>query len=373
MIRVLHIVNIMNRGGLETMIMNLYRNIDRTMIQFDFLVHSTQPGDYDDEIKELGGNIYNVASRRQGFLNNRKQLIEFFKHHPEYMIVHMHVSSLSYITPLKMATKARVPIRIIHSHSTSIGKNKLHVLLHRFNQRNLTKYATNYFACSDLAAKWLYGNDLYSKLDISLVNNSIDARKFIFNKKVRERIREEFNISDKFVIGHVGRFQKPKNHNFLINIFKEIHNINPNVVLMLVGRGELEKQIKNKVRNLELSNDVIFMGVRSDIPELLQAMDVFLFPSLHEGLPVTLVEAQAAGLRIIASDSITEEICLTNLVKFLSLKQPASEWAKEVLNYIDGYERKDTFDEISNAGYDMKTLAKELENFYISKVSDGKY
>lgn len=373
MIRVLHIVNIMNRGGLETMIMNLYRNIDRTKVQFDFLTHNTQPGDYDDEIKELGGNIYSVVSRRQGLLKNRRQLMEFFRNHPEYQIVHMHVSSVSYMTPLKIATMANVPTRVIHSHSSKPERGSIHKILHMINQRKIKKYATNYFACSDVAAKWLYGNDLYSKLDISLVNNSIDARKFIFNKKVRERIREEFNISDKFVIGHVGRFQKPKNHNFLINIFKEIHNINPNVVLMLVGRGELEKQIKNKVRNLELSNDVIFMGVRSDIPELLQAMDVFLFPSLHEGLPVTLVEAQAAGLRIIASDSITEEICLTNLVKFLSLKQPASEWAKEVLNYIDGYERKDTFDEISNAGYDMKTLAKELENFYISKVSDGKY
>jgi glycosyltransferase involved in cell wall biosynthesis len=366
MIRVLHIVNIMNRGGLETMIMNLYRNIDRTKVQFDFLTHNTQPGDYDDEIKELGGNIYSVVSRRQGLLKNRRQLMEFFRNHPEYQIVHMHVSSVSYMTPLKIATMANVPTRVIHSHSSKPERGSIHKILHMINQRKIKKYATNYFACSDVAAKWLYGDHLCNKLDIQLINNSIDARRFSFNSEVRESVRKELGINDKFMIGHVGRFQEVKNHKFLVDIFKEIHNIYPNSILMLIGCGELEDEIKNKVIKLGLEDTVMFMGVRSDIPELLQAMDVFLFPSLYEGLPVTLVEAQAAGLRIIASDSITEEICLTDLVKFLSLKQPASEWAKEVLIYIDGYEREDTFDEISNAGYDMKTLARNLKQFYIN-------
>lgn len=366
MIRVLHIVNIMNRGGLETMIMNLYRNIDRTKVQFDFLTHNTQPGDYDDEIKELGGKIYNVVPRRQGIIKNRRQLMEFFKNHPKYKIVHMHVSSLSYITPLKIATMANVPTRAIHSHNT-IQKGSTHKVLHMINQRKIKEYATNYFACSDVAAKWLYGNHLYNRLDIHLINNSIDARKFSFNRGVRERVRKELGINDKFLIGHVGRFQEQKNHNFLVDIFKEINEINPNTVLMLIGRGELEDEIKNKVLKLGLEDSVMFMGVRADIPELLQAMDVFLFPSLHEGLPVTLVEAQASGLRIIASDSITEEICLTGLVQFLSLRQSALEWAKVVLNYSGGYKRIDTFEKISKAGYDVKTLARELEQFYLSR------
>jgi glycosyltransferase involved in cell wall biosynthesis len=368
MIRVLHIVNIMNRGGLETMIMNLYKNIDRTKVQFDFLTHSTQPGDYDNEIKELGGNIYSVVSRRQGILKNRRQLMEFFKKHPEYNIVHMHVSSLSYITPLKIATMGNVSTRVIHSHSSKHERGSIHKLLHMINQRKIKKYATNYFACSNVAAKWLYGDRLYNELDIHLINNSIDAQKFSFNEEVRNIVRKKLNIEDNFVIGHVGRFTDAKNHIFLIDIFKEIHNIYPNSVLMLVGRGELENEIKNRVIKLGLEDSVMFMGVRSDIPELLQAMDVFLFPSLYEGLPVTLVEAQAAGLRIIASDSITKEIDLTGLVQFVSLRQPASEWAKEVLNYLNGYERKDTFDIISKAGYDVKTLTKELVQFYLSKT-----
>lgn len=365
MIRVLHVVNIMNRGGLETMIMNLYRNIDRTKVQFDFLTHSILPGDYDDEIKELGGKIYSVISRGQGLLKNRRQLMEFFGKNPEYNIVHMHVSSLSYITPLKIATMTNVPTRIIHSHSSKPERGSMHKILHMFNQKVINKYATNYFACSEVAAKWLYGDYLYNVLDIHLINNSIDAQKFSFNEEVRNRVRRELDIEDRFVIGHIGRFTYAKNHICLIDVFKEIHNIYPNSVLMLVGRGELEDEIKNKCIKLGLEDSVMFMGVRSDIPELLQAIDVFLFPSLYEGLPVTLVEAQAAGLQIIASDSITEEIDLTDLVKFLSLRQPAFEWAKEALNYLNGYERKDTFNTISKAGYDVKTLALNLEQFYI--------
>ena len=293
MIRVLHVVNIMNRAGLETMIMNLYRNIDRTKVQFDFLTHNTNSGDYDDEIKELGGRIFTVASRRLGIMKNRRQLMEFFKKHTEYKIIHVHVSSLSYITPLKIATKANVPTRVIHSHSSRPPKGSIHKVLHMFNQRKINKYATNYFACSDVAAMWLYGNGLYYKLDIKLINNSINAMEYSFDTKIRERIRKELDISNKLVVGHIGRFQEPKNHKFLIDIFKKIHNFYPNSALMLLGNGELEDEIRRKVKKLGLEKSVMFMGVRSDVPNLLQAMDIFVFPSLYEGLPLTLVEAQA--------------------------------------------------------------------------------
>jgi len=364
MIRVLHIVNIMNRGGLETMIMNLYRNIDRTKIQFDFLTHSTQPGDYDNEIKELGGNIYSVVSRRQGILKNRRQLMEFFKKHPEYNIVHMHVSSLSYITPLKIATMGNVSTRVIHSHSSKHERGSIHKLLHMINQRKIKKYATNYFACSNVAAKWLYGDRLYNELDIHLINNSIDAQKFSFNEEVRNIVRKKLNIEDNFVIGHVGRFTDAKNHIFLIDIFKEIHNIYPNSVLMLVGRGELENEIKNRVIKLGLEDSVMFMGVRSDIPELLQAMDVFLFPSLYEGLPVTLVEAQAAGLKCYVSDAVTQDVDITGLVQFISLQQSSKYWASKIIAGQEGYIRLNTYEDVVKAGYDVKTAAIKLKEFY---------
>jgi len=371
MIRVLHIVNSMNRGGLETMIMNLYRNVDRTKIQFDFLTHTNQQGDYDEEIEQLGGNIFRISSRRHGLFKNKIQLLEFFRQHPEYKIIHAHASSLSYITPLKIASMANVKTRIIHSHSTKPQKGKIHELLHFINQRKLSHYATNYFACSEKAANWLYGDNHDEIKNIQIINNCIDVRQYTFNSDVRENIRSSLKLTDRFVIGHIGSFREAKNHMFLIDIFKKIHDLKPNAVLMLVGGGDLEKQIKNKVIKLGLSNSVMFMGVRSDIPELLQAMDIFLFPSLYEGLPVTLVEAQAAGLKIIASDSITDEICFTNLVELISLQLPASAWAKKVLSYIDGYKRINTFDEISTAGYDIKTSAKELEQFYLTRVSNG--
>jgi glycosyltransferase involved in cell wall biosynthesis len=238
----------------------------------------------------------------------------------------------------------------------------------------LTRYPLRYiadylFACSSSAAKWMFGTHSASA---SIINNAIDVKKFIFNEITRKEKRREFQIGDNFLIGNVGSFSTPKNHEFLIDIFKDIHDINDKTALILIGNGNLCPTIKKKVANLGISNSVIFTGIRSDVPDILQAIDVFLFPSLYEGLPVTLVEAQAAGLKVIASDTITNEVKLTELVEFISLTEPASYWAEKVLQYVDGYERKNTWNEICKAGYDVEENAKWLEDYYLIRGMEKK-
>ncbi|NSL52733.1 glycosyltransferase family 1 protein [Calidifontibacillus erzurumensis] len=365
-IRILQVFANMNRGGAETMIMNLYRNIDRSNIQFDFIVHTEDHCAYDDEIHELGGRIFRIPSYKgKNHLLYKKKWYHFFKNHPEYKIIHGHVVSTGSIY-LKIAKKFGL-VTIAHSHSTSSGSGFPSVVKNvlQFPLRYIADYL---FACSYAAGEWLFGKRACEQDNFYLMKNAIEAKQFIFNENIRQIKRKEFQIEDKFVIGHVGRFNTPKNHSFLIDVFKEVCELNQNAVLMLVGNGDLHPVIEKKVNKLGLTDRVIFTGVRSDIPELLQAMDVFLFPSLYEGLPVTLVEAQATGLRCIISDRITNEVIVTDLVEQLSLDLSAKHWSKEVLKYMNSYERKSTFEEIKVSGYDISDTAKWLELFYISKI-----
>lgn len=362
-IRVLQVFGQMNRGGAETMLMNLYRSIDRSKVQFDFVVHTNEKCDYDDEIRKLGGKIYNVP--RYIGINHfqyKKAWFQLLKNHTEYKIIHGHVRSTASIY-LKIAKRYNF-VTIAHSHNTSSGKG-FSAIVKNLLQNSIKDTSDYLFACSNLAGEWLFGEKVSDNENYFILNNAVNTPKFSFNLKTRTEIRKGFQLEDKFVIGHIGRFHVQKNHEFLIDIFKSIHEINDNTVLLLVGEGELRSSIENKVVALGISDSVIFTGVRSDIPELLQSMDVFLFPSLFEGLPVTLIEAQAAGLKIIASDTITDEVKLTDLVDFVSLSQPTSYWAEKVLQYADGYDRRDTYYEICEAGYDVKDNAKLLESLYL--------
>jgi len=246
MIRVLHILNRMDRGGAETFIMNVYRKIDRNKVQFDFLLHTTDDCAYNCEIKALGGKIFSVPPRNKGILKNKRALDKFFSEHKEYKVVHQHVSSLSYVEPLRVAERHDVPIRIIHSHSTRESGILIHKYLHNWNKNFLKYFATHYFACSDLAARWICGDDMYNKGEILIIKNGIDTISFKFNKRYRKEIREEFGINDKFVLGHVGRFTYAKNHDFIIDVFKEVHDFNKDAILLLVGDGEKRTLIKKK-------------------------------------------------------------------------------------------------------------------------------
>ncbi|MFA6808436.1 MAG: glycosyltransferase, partial [Eubacteriales bacterium] len=248
MIRVLHIVKSMDMGGLETFIMNIYRKIDRDKVQFDFLMHTDKECVFSKEIRSLGGNLFNVPERNRGVLNNKKALNSFFKEHPEYSIVHQHLNSLSYIEPLKAAKRNNVRVRIIHGHSTKEGGSKIHNLLHCWNKLFIKRYITDYFACSDLSAKWLFSKKIYRSGAYQIINNGIDTDLFGFKYEVRNRMRKELNIVDKFVVGLVGRFSYPKNHEFLIDIFESIHKKNNSSVLLLVGDGEMRSSIEYKLK-----------------------------------------------------------------------------------------------------------------------------
>ena len=357
-IRVLQVVTHMERGGLETMLMNYYRNMDRTKVQFDFLVHRQNRAAYDDEIEALGGKIHRLPVLVPWSRSYQTALNGFFASHPEYQIVHVHQDCLSSVI-LKAAQKHGVSVRIGHSHSSSQDKD-LKYFIKLFYKQFIPKYATNLFACGKQAGDWMFGG-----ADYQIVNNAIDAPAYRFDPEVSRSVRASLALGeDAWVIGHVGRFSWPKNHSFLVDIFAQIHQKKPNARLLLVGEGDLRPQIQEKVRELGLEDVVIFTGIRKDVPNLMQAMDVFLFPSLYEGVPVTMVEAQAAGLPCYISDKVPIECKMTRLVCQISLDKSADEWAAEIIaqpNLRD----KETVPQIQRAGYDIQSNAQWLQNFYM--------
>lgn len=357
-IRVLQVVTHMERGGLETMLMNYYRHIDRSKVQFDFLVHRQNHAAYDDEIEALGGRIYRLPVLVPWSRSYQKELNGFFKGHPEYQIVHVHQDCLSSVI-LKAAKKNGIPVRIAHSHNSNQDKN-LKFLIKLYYKRFLPKYATDLFACGKEAGDWMFGGASYH-----ILNNAIDASLYCYDEGKKHCVRESLSIDrEALVIGHVGRFCNQKNHSFLMEIFVQISQKSPNARLILVGDGVLRLQIEEKVKELSLEDKVLFTGIRSDIPDLMQAMDVFLFPSLYEGLPVTMIEAQAAGLHCYISDKVPIECKKTDLVHQIPLRNSAEQWAEQILSATN--ERcKDTLSEIRKAGYDVKSNAAWLQNFYL--------
>lgn len=359
MIRVLHVTTTMNRGGLESMIMNYYRNIDRTKIQFDFLIHRMQTSDFEEEIKSMGGRVFHLPNLNPFSKNYMNSLVDFFnKHSSDYKIVHCHLDCMSAI-PLKIAQKAGIPIRIAHSHNSNQTVD-LKYPLKLYYKNKINKVATHLFACSYDAGKWMFKNNNFKVLP-----NAIDSKKYVFNENKRKEYREKLKIKDEIVIGHIGRFYPQKNHKFLIDIFKEINAINRNTKLVLVGVGVLMDEIKSYVNELSLNESVLFLGLRNDVPNLLQVFDVFLFPSLYEGLPVTLVEAQAAGLPCLISDKVPIECKITDLVYQLSLNDDIRLWAEKSLQLSKTLRQNTTY-QIEKAGYDIRSNAKKLQEFYLN-------
>lgn len=359
-IRVLQVVTIMNRGGLETMLMNYYRKLDRNKIQFDFMVHREEKGHYDDEIISLGGRIYRMPQIRPGnYRDYFQKLDQFFSEHKEYKVVHSHINENSSFV-LRAAKKTGVPCRIAHSHLSDLGIDLK--LPFRLYARSVMKdHPTKYFACSKSAGKWLFKNKRPE--EIKVLNNAVNVEEFLFNRETRQRVRHKLGVRDELVIGHIGRFNKQKNHEFLLNIFKSVVEKRPDAILVMVGEGNLKPQIEKKVSELGLATNVRFLGVRSDIASLMQGMDLFLFPSLFEGLPVVLVEAQAAGLKCVISDSITKETDITGRIEFVSLNESPEEWANKILS--PSYEHLDTSLLLREKGYDTGTMAKWLADYYL--------
>lgn len=305
-------------GGVESVIMNYYRHLDHSKVQIDFICDEDSTRIPYDEIKKLGGRVF-LVPKYQNLPKYLKALEKLFKEN-QYRIVHSNINTLS-VFPLYAAKKAGVPIRISHSHSTSNPKewkrNLIKNILRPFSKR----YATDYFACSELAGRYLFGNKAFDQGKVKIIHNAIDIEKFKFDEVARKKLRKGFGIKDStIVIGHVGRFVQQKNHTFLVDVFNEYYKKNPDSKLLLVGSGPLEDEIKKKVERLGLKDSVLFLGQRDDINKLYSVMDVFCLPSLYEGLPVVGVEAQAAGLPTIFSNRISKEVIVSSYAKIVSIQ-----------------------------------------------------
>lgn len=358
--RILHIVGGMCLGGAENFIMNVYRNIDREKLQFDFIVHKRVDGDFCNEIESMGGRIYLAPRKSKHPIKNLQMIADTVKEN-KYEIVERHSANAYSVLDLKAAKKGGATRLIFHSHSTNTGMK----MVHKFFRMQMKKIPTDRFTCSDNAGKWMYG-----KLDYKVICNAIDIEKYAFNIGVREEVREELNLNDKHIFMHVGNLRAPKNHIFLLEYFNLIASKDENAVLVLVGEGNERVNIEAKIDELKLSEKVMLLGVRHDIARLLQAADIFFLPSVYEGLPVSVIEAQAAGLICLLSDVVTKDVAVTNNVHYLSLNDSYEIWADKSLTLlnesIDCFEkRKDTasiYKQLSKAGYDVKMLAKFYEN-----------
>lgn len=352
MVRVLHVLNNLGSGGAESFVMNVYRNIDRSKVQFDFLIRSDKNNSLLAEIENMGGRVYQTPAFPRRIFSNYKALNCFMKKHcKDYKVVHVHANALVYVKPLQLAYKYGIPCRILHSHSTD---SKLKAI-HKFNQRRVVKWATHRFACSNLAGKWMFRDN-----GSCFIPNGIDLKRFAFNEAEREEMRLKLKLTSKFVVGNVGRFSYAKNHPFIIQVFEQLHKVRPESVLLLVGGGDGQQNIKELVNAKGLTEAVVFIGEVNDVQKYMSAMDCFLFPSHYEGLGIVLVEAQTNGIPCVASDVIPQEAILGNVVS-LSLNDPVQDWVKAVLKS----KRTKISEKSRIREFDIKTVAKRLEDFYL--------
>jgi glycosyltransferase involved in cell wall biosynthesis len=364
MIRVLHILSTLHVGGVENLLLNYYKAMDREKYHFDFIVHGEKKGAIEPFFEKMNSKVFHIPPKHESFFRNLKSMRDIIKN-GNYSVVHVHQGVMS-VFPLFFAKKSGVSIRIAHSHIAFKEESIFSKLINKFLILFLKKFSTHWFACGIDAGKSLWGKDAVQQGKVYIMKNAIDIEKFKFNKKIRNEIREELGIEGKFVIGHIGRFTYQKNHEFLIRIFKEVYDKKKNTVLLLIGKGELEDDVKRQIQDLGLTEEVKFLGFRSDVSSLYQAMDIFILPSRYEGLPVVLVETQSAGIKSIVSDTITKEVQFTNLIDYISLQKLPKFWANKVLNNYGEYERKNISQEIINSGYDIKKEAKKLELIYAS-------
>ena len=369
-LHVLQAVPDMNAGGLENFIMNIYRNIDRCQVQFDFLMHHDYDSFFDEEIRSLGGTIYRYPVMENKNLAGYMCFVErLLRTHAEIAAVHSHMCSTGFFT-LGAARRAGCVMRVCHSHNTS----------HDHTVKGCAKWALSrlaplnanvLLACSTEAGRYLFGDRSFR-----LQHNTIDTRRFAFNSAARERIRSDFGLGDSLVVGHVGRFTEAKNHTFVIRVFEKVKELRPDAKLVLVGEGE--ERIKNSVialtSELGLVDDVILAGVRANTEDFYSAFDVFLFPSLFEGLPLTGIEAQCSGLPCLFSDAITRELDVSEFAQFLSLSMGVNEWAERLIESSQqAVSREVGLVQVTKAGYDARVEASRLCEWYMREAGASQW
>lgn len=368
-IRVLHVVTHLNRNGLESRIMDIYRNIDRSKVQFDFMIHRNDLGDFGEEIKALGGKIYVMPSiSPRNFILYNKKLNVFFEEHTEYKIVHAHLNSLC-TWVLRAAYKHNVPVRIAHSRNASMEKN-LRGAAKWISKQFVNKYATVRFGCSQMAGDWLFGKKYSRGETFRVIPNAFQVDKFIWNPEIRTEKRNELKVKDKTVFIDIARLSEQKNHIYLLKVFEEIKKLIPNAALLLAGAGECEEKIRQYIDSHGLNDDVQMLGPRSDAAELYQAADMFLFPSKYEGFGTVVIEAQMTNLPVIASDTIPHETKLCDCVEFMPITFEPSKWAEKANEMLLKNKRGDNLKILQDAGFDIRKQYVWMQNFYLDKVKE---
>lgn len=353
-----------NPGGVESFVMNYYRELVRYGIQFDFLCMYDSIA-YEEEIKNLGGKIFYVPNVKKNYFGYVKEVRQLLKKE-HYDVVHVNMLSAANIVPLRLAHESGIKKIIAHSHNSS-APGLIRNIMDRCNRSKMNKYATEKAACSRKAGEWLFGRQTFEEGKVTVIQNAVNVENYLFSERNRERLRTELGWKGKFVIGHVGRFEYQKNHEALIEIFRNIVKKEPNAMLCLIGEGVLYSHIVEKVSGYGLKDNVFFAGTRKNVDEFLSAMDVFLFPSYFEGLPFTLVEAQANGLPCVISDTITEEIVFSEEnVRRLPLEICYEKWAEDVLSFKNWQRTNSDLikTNLKKKHYDIVTEAERLRRLY---------
>ena len=366
-VRVLHITEELSAAGIESFIMNIYRRIDKSKVQFDFLVLRNQNEFYDDEIKSLGGVKYTISPKSSNILcrvYEESYLVERFLKNNHYDIVHVHYTTPLRAPLLKGIKNANVNTRIYHSHSAYVlGKSRLKLFIYSYMSKKITKHATHYFACSNAAGEWIFEEKIVKEGKVKVIYNGIDTNRFAYEPQKRSNIRKELGVTSEFLIIHTGRFTEQKNQHFIVEVFAEFLSMNPQSRLLLLGKGELEDSVRKQIQQLGVEDKVFMLGVKSNVEDYLSAADLYIMPSLYEGLPVAAVEAQCSGLPCILSSNITKEVKLTDAVEFLSLESSKSQWCDAIKSKM--YKtRSDCSLSVKKQGYDVQEVSNRLQDFY---------
>lgn len=366
-VKVLRIIGECKTGGTETIALNYYKNLNHDLVGMDFLFYGPSLPRFSKELEANGDRVINVVDYTENLIGSIREIRDVVKN-GNYDIVHAQLNALNFF-PLLGAYLGGAKIRIAANHSTANMKYEPKKSIVKYLVRpSAGMLATNYAACSEYAGKWCFGKQALKNGKIKIIHNAIDLSSFNYSDETRQTVRSKMGWDGKFVIGHAGRFTEQKNHKFMVEIFAKVHEKCPEAILAFAGDGHLINEIKAQVKELGLTDSVQFLGVRFDMNELMQGMDIFLFPSLYEGLGNVITEAQAVGLRSIASDVVPNEVKMTELVDFISLNKSADFWADAILKYKDGYIHKSRHDDLKNAGYEIKSAARDLEKYYLELV-----
>ena len=365
MMKILQIGLSYNPGGIESCIMDYYRQLVKWEVQFDFICMYEELA-YQEEIEELGGKVFFLPDVKKHPFKYRWDLYNLLQQE-QYDVVHVNMLSAANILPLLVAHKAGVKKIIAHSHNSSTP-GMIRNILHRINKRRIPQYVTDCFACSQIAGEWLFTEKLLKSNKFVVIHNAINVKRFLYDETECAAVREMLGLEGKWVIGHVGRFEEQKNHLFLIDIFSRLSQRDESAVLLLVGDGELKARAEKKVEELKLTEKVIFLGIRNDVETLLKSMDVFLLPSLFEGLPIVALEAQASGVYSFMADTISREVQIVDKVKFIRLDSSPEEWSDEIMKHCSylrgGADNEKIYNQFEEAGYTIESAGKKLLAIY---------